>query len=58
LQGLAQRVKALERGNERMRSENAGLRYKVATLEGLAKALFGNRCLEEVELGASEPDER
>jgi hypothetical protein len=34
LQGLAQRLEALERGNKRMHSENAELRHKVATLEG------------------------
>ncbi len=32
--GLAQRLEALERENERMRSEMAQLRTKVATLEG------------------------
>jgi hypothetical protein len=44
-----------------MRSENAELRHKVATLEGLAKSLSSlsvNRYLEEDELGASELDER
>lgn len=34
LQGLAHRLEALERENELMRSENAELRSKVATLEG------------------------
>jgi hypothetical protein len=34
LQGLAQRLEALERENELMRSENDALRSKVATLEG------------------------
>ena len=51
LQGLAQRLEALER-------ENAELRSKVATLEGSAKSLSRNRYLEEDELGASELDER
>jgi hypothetical protein len=41
-----------------MRSENAELRHKVATLEGSAKSLSVNRYLEEDELGASEVDER
>jgi hypothetical protein len=41
-----------------MRSENAELRHKVATLEGSAKSLFGNCYLEEDELGASELDKR
>ena len=57
LQGLAQRLDALERENERMYSKNADLRHKVATLEGSAKSLCGNRYLEEDELGASELDE-
>ena len=34
MQGLAQRLEALERENKRKRSENAELRHKVATLEG------------------------
>ena len=34
LEGLAQRLEALERENERMRSENAELRGQVATPEG------------------------
>src|SRR5829696_3108580 len=34
LQGLAHRLEAVERENERMRSENDALRSKVATLEG------------------------
>jgi hypothetical protein len=41
-----------------MRSENAELRHKVATLEGSTKSLSVNRYLEEDELGASELDER
>ena len=40
LQGLAQRLEALERENKRMRSENAEFRHKVATLEGSAKSLY------------------
>jgi hypothetical protein len=51
LQGLAQRLEALER-------ENAELRGKVATLEGSAKSLSRKRYLEKDELGASELDER
>jgi hypothetical protein len=50
LQGLAQRLEALER-------ENAELRSKVATLEGSAMSLSRNRHLEEDKLGASELDE-
>ena len=34
LQGLAHRLEALERENEQMRSENAELGHKAATLEG------------------------
>jgi hypothetical protein len=37
LEGLAQRLEALERENERMRSENNALQSKVATLEGSGK---------------------
>ncbi len=33
LEGLAQRLEALERENERMRSENEELRHNVATPE-------------------------
>jgi hypothetical protein len=58
LQGLAQRLEALERENKRMRSENAALRHKVATLEGSTKSLSVNCYLEEDDLGASELDKR
>jgi hypothetical protein len=37
LEGLAQRLEALERENERISSENAQLRHKVATMEGSSK---------------------
>jgi hypothetical protein len=50
LQGLAQRLEALER-------ENAELQHKVAMLEGSAMSLSRNRHLEEDKLGASELDE-
>jgi cell division protein FtsB len=43
LQGLAQQSQALERENERMRSENAELRRKVPTLEGSAKSALQYR---------------
>ena len=57
-QGLTQRLQASGRQNKRMRSENAELRHKVATLKGPAKPLPVDRYLGEDELGASELDER
>lgn len=49
LRALAQRLEALERENERMRSENAELRHKVSTLEG-----SGTRRDEVAELRSSD----
>jgi hypothetical protein len=62
LEGLAKRLEALERENERIRFENAELRHKVATLEssgtrrGAVPALRGSGPRPEIEAGSSESD--